>query len=360
MLASDSSNSRWGVQVLPTANCGRSGQRSKLFRPLETLSSSRSRQLEVIASKHILTLAANVGVVKQEIAKEGILPYSLVFAQSYDFSLSRLFGQKSPKADVNSLYSENTPAATLALHWTCTTIMVLAPVLAFQPQPYIPTPAYTFLIGVVVYVTNVVKFFLIGLGLLCLRLTPRVRWAEKSEFKHPAVSIICAIIMFLACLFPLICIWVPDPAFKKLSRSWSLVSWFTIQTVSLGLLGFAFAYWVLFRCYISVRSAREGKTLHVKREPKFKVDSGGLTQIVEIVTLEWVREIGMRLDEIEETSDVQQGLWPGSSRQGWPPGYSVNQRPIANVPHELPGQRGLSELDLNQSSIRNRNPHELE
>jgi hypothetical protein len=329
-----------------------------------------------MASKHIPTLAANMGVVKQEIAKEGILPYSLVFAQSYDLSLGRLFGQKSPKADVNSLHSEDTPAATLVLHWTFTAITVLVPVLAVQPQPYSSTPAYTFLVGIVVYVTNVIKFTFIALGLLCLRLSPKVRWAEKSEFKHPAVSIIAALIMFVACVFPLIFIWVPDPAFTTLSRTSGLVSWFVIQTVGLGLVGFAFLYWVLFRCYVSVRSAREGKTLHVKREPKFKVDSGGLTQIIEIVTLQWVREVGMRLDEIEGTNYKQQSLSPEYSRQVWTPGYSINQRPIdeaetrhdshyyARDPHELPGQNSLSELGLNQSYIRNRSPkqthHELE
>lgn len=41
----------------------------------------------------------------------------------------------------------------------------------------------------------------------------------------------------------------------------------------------------------------------MRREPKFKHDTGGLTQILEIVTLEWKREVGLRLDEIEETDD---------------------------------------------------------
>ncbi|OCK76766.1 hypothetical protein K432DRAFT_305642 [Lepidopterella palustris CBS 459.81] len=330
----------------------------------------------ISALGNLIVVTFTAARVKQEIAKEGILPYSLVFAQGYDLSLGRLFGQKSHKGNVNSLYSENTPAATLALHWTFMNIMVLIPVLAIQPHPYAPTPAYTFLVGVVVYVTNVIKFTFIALGLLCLRLSPKVRWAEKSEFKHPVVSIIAALILLVSCVFPLICIWIPDPAFTKLSLTSDLVSWFSIQTAGLGIVGFAFLYWVLFRCYVSVRSAREGKTLHVKREPKFKVDSGGLTQIVEIVTLQWVREVGMRLDEIEETNYTQQGLSPEHSRQVWTPGYSINQRSndeaetrrdsdcYAKVTHELPGQDGASELDVSQTHIRNRKHgqtrHELE
>jgi hypothetical protein len=206
--------------------------------------------------------------------------------------------------------------------------MVLISVLTVQPQPYSSTPAYTFLVCIVVYVTNVIKFSLISIGLLCLRLSPNVRWAEKSQFNHPVVSIAAAVILLAICAFPLICIWVPDPSFKTLSRTSGLVSWFVIQTVGLGLLGVAFLYWVVFRSYISVRSAREGTTLYVKREPKFKVDSGGLTQIVEIVTLQWVRQVGIRLDEIEDANYIQQGLSPEHSTQLQTPRYSINQRPV--------------------------------
>jgi hypothetical protein len=205
--------------------------------------------------------------------------------------------------DVNSMYSEKTPAATLVLHWTITTIMVIVPVLIIQPQPYSATPAFSFLADVFAYIINVSLFTALAFGILCLRFSPKVRWAEKSEFKHPSVSIIAALILFVGCLFPVIFIWVPDPAFPKLSRSSNLVPWFAGQTAGVSIIAFSLLYWIGFRTYISVRSAREGKTLHVKREPKFKHDAEGLTQILEIVTLQWRREVGMRLDEIEETTD---------------------------------------------------------
>lgn len=234
------------------------------------------------------------------------MPYSLVFAENYDFSLGRLFGRESKKQDVaKSLSSEDTPAATLILHWTITNILVIAIVLSLQPKPYSSTPAYTFLVGVVVYVTNVIKFTFVGFGLLCLRFMPSVRWAEKSEFKHPIISIISASTLFLGSVFPLIFMWVPDPAFKYLARTSNLVDWYTVQTTGACLVVFAFLYWVAFRTYISVRAAREGTTLHVKREPKFKHDeAGGLTQMLEIVTLQWKRDIGMRIHDIQEASSA--------------------------------------------------------
>jgi hypothetical protein len=181
--------------------------------------------------------------------------------------------------------------------------MVLAGVLAIQPQPYSPTAAFNVLASVFVYDIDVLCFSALAFGLLCLRFSRTARWAEKSEFKHPVVSVIAALILLVGCLFPLIFIWVPDPAFKSLTRTSNLVPWYAGQTTGLCLIAFSFLYWVGFRTYISVRSAREGKTLHVTREPKFKRDSGGLIQILEIVTLQWRREVGIRLDEIEETDN---------------------------------------------------------
>lgn len=256
-------------------------------------------------SQSALVIAINARIVKQEIAKEGILPYSLFFAESYGLSLSGIFGRK-PKSKVRTSYHTNfekTPAATLALHWVITTILVVAPVLAIVPVPYNSTAAYAYITTAFVYDIDVVYFAAVAFGLLCLRFTPSVRWAEKSAFKRPWVSITAASVLLVGCLFPLIFIWVPDPAFPQATRTNKIVPWWGGQTLAVCFLLFAFLYWVAFRMYIQIRSEREGKTLHVKREPIFKQDTGGLTQIFEIVTLQWRREVGMRLDEIEETDD---------------------------------------------------------
>ena len=240
--------------------------------------------------------------VKQEIAKEGILPYSLFFAESYDISLSRLFSRKSRPGSI-PIYREKTPAATLALHWIITTILVIVPVVALQPVPYSTGPAYSYLTTAFIYDIDVVYFFFIALGMLCLRFTPSVHWAEKSQLQWPIVSILSASALLVCCAFPMILLWVPDPKFPKATKSGNLVQWWSGQTLAVSFLTFAFFYWVTFRIYIRVRAAREGKTLHVRRDPIFKHDKEGLTQVFEIVTLEWKRDIGMRLGEIEGTDD---------------------------------------------------------
>lgn len=242
--------------------------------------------------------------MKQEIAKEGILPYSLFFAQNYDFSLGRLFGMSSPKTDSDSIYSEKTPAGALALHWAITTVIVIIPLVTIKPTPYSATPAQTFLAAIFAYEIDIACLTALSFGLLYLRFSPHHHWAEKSQLKYPALSTTCALIVFVGCLFPLVFVWVPDPGFPKMSRTSNLLPWFTGWVAALCLLVIAFVYWVIFRFHVSLRSAHEGTTLHVRREPKFKRDSGGLTQVLEIVTLEWKREIGLRLHEIPETDDA--------------------------------------------------------
>lgn len=236
--------------------------------------------------------------VKQEIAKEGIYPYSIVFAESQDLSLSRIFGRKTKSKA--SVHHEKTPVATLVLHWVITNILIVAPVVAIQPKPYSSSAAYSYLTSAFIYDINVTYFIVIAVGLLCLRLTPSVRWAEKSP-QRPWISVTAALILLIGCLFPFIFIWVPDPKFPKASNG--LVSWWSGQTLAVCFLLFSFLYWILFRLYINIRSAREGKTLHIKREPIFKQERGQLVQVFEIVSLQWRRDVDLRLDQIEEADD---------------------------------------------------------
>ena len=255
--------------------------------------------------------AADKGIVKQEIAKEGILPYSLLFSGSYSLSLSGLFKRKT-KSTPKTVYHEKTPVATLALHWVMTSIFVIVPVLAIQPVPYSTTAAYSYITIAWTYNIDVAYFVFIAFGLLCLRFNPSVRWAEKSQLNRPWASKISALIFFIGALFPFIFMWVPDPKFPFATRTNNKVQWWAGQLCAACLLAFSFLYWVVFRLYLHIRSARGGMTLHVKREPIFKHDRSGLTQVFEIVTLQWKRDVGMRIDQIEESDTKYEDSIRGS------------------------------------------------
>jgi hypothetical protein len=247
--------------------------------------------------------------VKQEVAKEGILPFSLSFAQGYNFSLRWLFGQKqgAETTDVH-FHSQETPAATLALHWVMTTLLVLIAVLSIRPEPYTPSPAYYFLVSFYSYIVDILCFTAIGLGMLCLRLMPSVRWAEKSAFRNNLwlgrLSTVAAFVLFITSLFPLIFMWVPDPSVTTQSGSLGLVSWYTAQTLGISVVAFSFIYWVVFRVYIILRSSREGKELQIHRDPIIKDDGDGPTQVYEIVALRWVPNVGITLQDLRDADET--------------------------------------------------------
>jgi hypothetical protein len=196
-----------------------------------------------------------------------------------------------------------------------TSIFVIVPVLAIQPVPYSTTAAYSYITIAWTYNIDVAYFVFIAFGLLCLRFTPSVRWAEKSQLNRPWVSTISALVFFIGALFPFIFIWVPDPKFPFATRTNNKVQWWAGQLCAACLLAFSFLYWVVFRLYLHVQSARGGMTLHVKREPIFKHDRSGLTQVFEIVSLKWKRDVGMTIDQIEETDNKYEDSIRGST---WP------------------------------------------
>ncbi len=230
--------------------------------------------------------------------------------------------------------------------------MVIGPVLALQPEPYTSTPAFIFYAAVYVYLINVVLFAVISGGLICLRLSNRVRWAEKSAIKNRFLSMTAASTMFILALFPLILTWVPDPAVPALVRTSGLVPWYGPTTFAVCLIALAILYWAGLRAYIAIRSAREGKTLVVRREPKFKMESGGhLTQILEIVTLEWVRvrNVGLRLSEIDNTHFKQTDPAPRPTAPLPPHELASSHRPFGG---RIPLAMGKAASELHgQSSV---------
>jgi amino acid transporter len=114
--------------------------------------------------------------VKQEIAKEGILPRSLFFAASKDSLLSRLV-TKSP-AD-----REQAPIAATGLHLMFEIILVLSVGLSLPPSE-----AYNTLTYLYTYVITGILGFLAVVGLLYLKvdawLNPKGRhWNQKREYR---------------------------------------------------------------------------------------------------------------------------------------------------------------------------------
>jgi len=225
--------------------------------------------------------------VKQEVAKEGVLPFSLWFAENYDLSLRRLFWFRRPEESAEiHLHSEKTPAATMVLHWVTMNMLIVPTVFIIQPVPYSAGPAYTFLVTFYTYVLDVFWFGIAGLGVLYLRLRPNIKWRKISSF-NPWLSTIAALIFTLLNVFPVIGVWIPDPAVKYLAETDNVVIWYAGPTVGLVVLGISILYWFGFWSYVRQRENSERQEFKVERTPIIREEEGSYIQLFEIVGFRW-------------------------------------------------------------------------
>lgn len=117
--------------------------------------------------------------MKQEIAKEGILPFSHFFATStatpYVWIKERIWpsshqpGQERPAA-------EESPAAALLLHWIFSVLLI-----GFTAANN-PSVAYTVIVALYSYTLVIIVGFFTAAGLLYLRLRKRKEWSANVGF----------------------------------------------------------------------------------------------------------------------------------------------------------------------------------
>ncbi|KAL2265778.1 hypothetical protein VTJ83DRAFT_6878 [Remersonia thermophila] len=299
-----------------TRTVGRGGSAEVLARVESACGALRA----LSALGNVIVFTFTVAKVKQEVAKEGVLPWSLYIASSYDFSLRRgwPFFRRLPDHEADHrLHSAKTPAAALLLHWTVTALLIVAAVAGTArtvvdddgregpARGLAHLPGYSLLAMAYTYGLDLIWFTVVGAGMLRLRLWPGSTWRRKSPVPH-WLGVSAAALFTVACAFPLVALWIPDlPAQPHLARSNGLVPWYAGQTASLAILAFALLYWVAFRLYLRQRRARHGEVLVVMRTPVFKKErtvqgtggrAGGdvewgvrdrLVLLYEIIRLQW-------------------------------------------------------------------------
>ena len=237
--------------------------------------------------------------MKQEIAKEGILPKAKFFAQTKNLSFGRFLTRiesdkhtfikknfhwllKQPWMNPRE-HSQETPFGALFLHWVFTVVMILVTI------HLDPTSAYTVLVNLYSYTIVAVFGFAIAVGMLRLRLSSRWEWKEKSHFNAYA-SIISAFIFAIGSAYPIIASWVP-PNGNYAHHTTFIVPWFTTPTVAWSIMGFGLAWYVGFNFYAARRARNEGVVFQVEKEPFIENDpepNGPPVQTHETVYLAWV------------------------------------------------------------------------
>ncbi len=277
------------------------------------------RALSAIGNVIVFTFTA--ARVKQEVAKEGVFPFSRYLAASYEFSWSRGFRRLPAHAASHQLYTQKAPAATLALHWTVTTIMILAAMLGTASSAsslFSPLPGYSLLLTANAYGLDMLPFTLVGIAMLRLRLWPGSKWRYKSPVPH-ALGVLAAVVFTATNAFPLIAIWVPPEAVQPfIARSDGKVRWFAGQTMAVTVLVAGAVYWAGLRFYLWQMRARLGKEFKVSRSPVFLPVQGPpgaqptLVLLYEIITFRWRKYVREDRGKGQGVEERELGVMDGS------------------------------------------------
>jgi amino acid transporter len=231
---------------------------------------------------NLVVMTFTASRVKQEIAKEGVFPFSLTFATSYitPYGLYQRSksGKKIPKEDL-----EHAPAAAFALHWFTSILLILVTLPIIDPRK-----TYSTLINLYSYTIISLLGAWVSLGLLLTKLRKeRFHWSERRRYR-PWLSPVHAIVYAVACCFMLVTSFVPPDKQSPFAYTFTGVRWYVVPTIGLSAPLWGLSYYALLRTY----QRRNDKELVVTRTPFWMQDPdcpGEYVQKAEIIDHVWQR-----------------------------------------------------------------------
>ncbi|KAE9371024.1 amino acid transporter [Stipitochalara longipes BDJ] len=246
--------------------------------------------------------------VKQEIAKEGILPCSLHIASGYTTPWAlfkeKFFSKTSSKVpalgrqsaiegsdehlEANQLPEalpmlEQTPMAALGLHWLASVSLVAVTAMLE------PSKAYNVLVSLYIYVIRLLVGLFVSGGLLYLKLTPGRNWKSEANIKF-WLDPFPAVIYCTTCGFLLITAFVKPGEGSPFSFEILGYEWWIVPTIGLSSLTWGVGWYL--GLHLVMR--RKMKELTVIRRVFPVPDRGVPGQYVqrgEIVSHEWHTKI---------------------------------------------------------------------
>ncbi|CRK38673.1 hypothetical protein BN1708_007854 [Verticillium longisporum] len=287
--------------------------------------------LAVSSLGNIIVMTYTAARVKQEIAKEGILPFPKFFSQNTDMSVGRVMRWFQKHGMFKSImrlswfspeeHSEKTPVGALVLHFVSCLVLI------FATWGMKPTEAYTLLTSWSAYVVTAFMSTFLGLGILILRfrgppptavsrdgdepndqtIPENPTWTDLTgKGINPVVSIIAASVYMAGGLYPVIATWVPPSGlYEQLTKP--KAAWWIVPTVSWCVIGLGIAWFLGFVGVAKHIDRKDHRVFVVEKRPEFepaegsgksdvegssgRVDprrSGGLVQVHETVYLSWV------------------------------------------------------------------------
>jgi amino acid transporter len=227
--------------------------------------------IAISALGNVIVMSYTATRVKQELAKEGFLPFPQFLASNYDISIGRFLAWMQQRSILPlarlfktkwlapSNFREKTPVGASILH-ILTCFILIAATSGMQA-----TDAYSLLTNIAAYLINGFFGFFLALGILWLRLFRGKEWKEKSTHIRPSVSIAAATIYLLFNAWPVIANWIP-------SHQPSILKWYLIPLVSWIVLACGLLWYLGFLMIVRRIDKQTGTVLVIRKVPDVRED----------------------------------------------------------------------------------------
>ena len=248
--------------------------------------------LSIFGNLVVMTFTA--ARVKQEIAKEGILPWSLFFATSY-ITPYGLWKRWTARNELAEREIEQAPTAAFCLHWFTSVLLILVTLPISDPSK-----SYSALVSLYSYIIVGLIGCWVSIGLILIKIGKRKwHWQDRRRYR-PWLSPAHAIIYGVATAFMLITAFVPPKRGSPYHQSVSGFPWYIIPTV-----GITAPFWGVFWYWgLLIYQWRIGKQLEVSRTAYWiedpDCDNGHVEYVQDLEVIDHTWQITARANMSDE------------------------------------------------------------
>ncbi|KAM0721712.1 hypothetical protein Q7P37_002637 [Cladosporium fusiforme] len=218
--------------------------------------------------------------IKQEIAKEGILPKSLYLAASYTtpYGMLQRWFSKGP---LDEKEVDKAPTLAFSLHWLSSVLLVavISPMADTRESYLILTSLYS-------YAINTLVGCWVSVGLIIIKLQrSKWHWQDRRRYR-PWISPAHAILYAAFTAFILIAAFVPPSKGSPFSEAFTDVPYYIVPVIGLT----APLWGVIWYWGLQIHEWRIGRQLTITREAYWMPDPDCPTEYIqqaEIIDLTW-------------------------------------------------------------------------
>ncbi|KAH7021463.1 amino acid permease-domain-containing protein [Microdochium trichocladiopsis] len=231
--------------------------------------------IAVSISGNLLVMTYTASRVKQEIAKEGILPWSLTFATSRRTPWAWWKGRHLEEDDPTL---EQSPMAALGLHFLTSALLIALTAMLD------PSIAYAVLVKLYSYVIIILNGFFTSLGLLYLKFKRNRNWSNPNF--NPPFGWGYALVYCVACACMILAAFAQPSDESPYAYAATNLQWYLLLAVGLSVPFWGIAWYLGLKLVMAFR----GRELVVSRRPTTDPDPGMPDQYImtaEHITHDW-------------------------------------------------------------------------